>query len=633
VFGKPGRRAPQLDVAPGPTAVNPPRESAAPFSLRVLAGLVLAVAVLSLAKEVLIPVALALLASFLLAPVVGLLERWRVGRVPSVVIVVVGSTALLAGLGGFVFSQAVDLTRSVDRYKETIRAKLEQLGEPTGGAIETAKRTLEELKPRPDAEEIAEAAEMERALPGDSAPVPVRVVEPPVSAWSVLREPLVRLLRPLGMAGIVLVCTFFMLLQREDLRERFIRVVGRGRLSVTTQAMNDAARRVSRYLGAQLAVNTCYGIAVGIGMHLIGVPSALLFGFLATVVRFVPYAGPWIGAAMPVLLAVAVSDGWSMPLATVALFVCAEVVTNNLLEPWLYGARTGLSPMAVVISAIFWTWLWGVVGLLLATPLTVCVAVIARHVPQLRFLDILLGSRPGLGPGERVYQRLLAGDRIGVARLAEQHLAQGPLVELYDGVLLPSLALAELDHHGGALDEERRRFVHESLRELLDDLAERAPPSESAGEDARALQGRTVALIPASEPDEIAGTMLAQLLERRGARAVLLSAEEGETERVERALALDPDHGCVCAAAPLGVTPARHLVRRLRACRPDIPVVVALWGSAEAQAKARERLLETGAATVSPNLAAALEALSKAAGAITPPAVPPAADAPERRRA
>ncbi|HVS09296.1 MAG TPA: AI-2E family transporter [Planctomycetota bacterium] len=613
--------------------MNESRPPPASTGFRVVIGLVLAVAALSLAKEVVMPVALALLASFLLAPVVGLLERWRMGRVPSVVIVVVGSTALLAGLGWFVFSQAVELTRSVDHYKENIRAKLEQLGGPTGGAIETAKRTLEELKPRPDAEELAEAAEMERALPADSAPVPVRVVQPPVSAWSVLREPLVRLLRPLGMAGIVLVCTFFMLLQREDLRERFIRVVGRGRLSVTTQAMNDAARRVSRYLGAQLAVNTCYGIAVGIGMQVIGVPSALMFGLMAMVVRFVPYAGPWIGAAMPVLLAVAVSDGWSMPLATVALFVCAEIVTNNLLEPWLYGARTGLSPMAVVISVIFWTWMWGFVGLLLATPLTVCVAVIARHVPQLRFLDILLGSRPGLGPGERVYQRLLAGDREGVARLAEQHLAQAPLVELYDGVLLPSLALAELDHHGGALDEERRRFVHESLRELLDELADRAPPHGSAAEERRALEGRTIAVIPVGEPDEIAGTMLAQLLERRGARAVLLPVEEGETERVERALALDPDDACVCAAAPLGVTPARHLVRRLRASRPDIPVVVALWGSAEHQAKARERLLETGAATVSPSLAAALEALSAPRGTIAQPAAPPAADAPERRRA
>ena len=281
------------------------------------------------------------------------------------------------------------------------------------------------------------------------------------------------LLEVLGTIGIVIVLVVFFLIRREDLRDRFIHLVGKGHVTVTTQMLEDAGARVSRYLSMLFLINVTFGISVGIGLYLIGVPNAILWGILAAALRFIPYIGPWIAAAMPIGLSMAISTGWVAPILTVGLFVVLELFSNNVLEPWLYGKNTGVSAVAVLVAAVFWMWLWGPVGLLLATPLTVCLLVVGKHVPQLSFLDILLGNEPVFEPKKRIYQRLLAGDQEEAAELLEDYLEHKPLAEVYDTVLIPALALAETHWHRGELNEGKHKFIMESLKEMIQDRVER----------------------------------------------------------------------------------------------------------------------------------------------------------------
>ena len=321
------------------------------------------------------------------------------------------------------------------------------------------------------------------------------------------------------MAGIVVVLVIFFLVRREDLRDRFIRLTGKNQATVTTQMLGDAAARVSRYLSMLFLINTAFGVAVGLGLHLIGVPNAILWGIMAATLRFVPYIGPWIAAVAPTGLAMAISAGWLAPILTLGLFVVLELFCGNVLEPWLYGKGTGVSAVAVLVAAVFWTWLWGIVGLLLATPLTVCLLVIGKHVPQLSFLHVLLGNEPVFEPKRRVYQRLLAGDQEEAGELVDDDLESRPLVEVYDTLLIPALALAETDWHHGELDGARHDFILQSLKEMIHERAEdeeEVPAKEVIVEGNRvsACGWRPCILcLPArDEADEIAAMMLAQLL-------------------------------------------------------------------------------------------------------------------------
>ena len=300
------------------------------------------------------------------------------------------------------------------------------------------------------------------------------------------------LLETLGTIGIVIVLVVFFLIRREDLRDRFIHLVGKGHVTVTTQMLEDANTRVSRYLSMLFLVNVIFGISVGIGLYLIGVPSAILWGILATALRFIPYVGAWIAAAMPIALSLAISTGWVAPILTVGLFVVLELFNSNVLEPWLYGKHTGVSAVAILVAAVFWLWLWGPVGLLLATPLTVCLLVIGKHVPQLSFLDILLGNEPVFEPKKRIYQRLVAGDQEEADELLEDLLEHKPLVEVYDTVLIPALALAETHWHRGEFNDGKHKFIMESLKEMIQDRIERQQEmqaQEIAGGHARGKRG------------------------------------------------------------------------------------------------------------------------------------------------
>ncbi|HEY2102280.1 MAG TPA: AI-2E family transporter, partial [Chthoniobacterales bacterium] len=432
------------------------------------------------------------------------------------------------------------------------------------------------------------------------------------------QETIGAVLSPLGTAALVLLLVIFMLLKREDLRGRFIRLIGQGRIGATTRAMEDAGARVSRYLSMQFLVNTCYGTLVGFGLHFIGVPNAALWGLLAGVLRFVPYVGPWIGAALPLLLSFAISTNWIVPTLTVVLFLVLELTVSNAVEPWLYGASTGVSPIALIISAVFWTWLWGPVGLILSTPLTVCLAVMGRHVPRLEFLSVLLSEDQALAPYEEFYHRLSAGGVEGAEDFAETHATKQSLVSLYDEVMIPAITSAEIDAQNGGLSAEQRASVLQRVHAIVEDFGLRQLPTadndklaESSGM-MPAVAGSRVFCIPASAyRDELAGEMLSQLLLRQGFIVENAPARLKREELINKAIEFDPESIVISVVTPSTQTEARHLCATLRQRLPGAKIVVGLWGSTGDLTNAIERLRASGVTEVVVSLAGAVVQLAK----------------------
>ncbi len=417
------------------------------------------------------------------------------------------------------------------------------------------------------------------------------------------------------------------MIQREDLRDRLIRLLGAGRVNVTTQALDEAAQRVSRYLLALLGVNIVYGLVAGIGLYFIGVPNPLLWGLMAGLLRYVPYLGIWIAAAMPAAVAFGVDPGWVEVLIIFGLYVGVDVLVYNFVEPQLYGNSTGISPIAILVAAVFWTWLWGPVGLLLATPLTVCLVVLGRYVPSLEFLSVLLSDEPVLTPETRFYQRLLAMDVEEATEVAEQFLKGKSLEELYDVLFVPALTLAEEDRHRGRLDEEREQFVFKTTRVLVDDLAARAEElmngdkssRDQARQEARSRKdgmesGKLAALcIPArDEADEIAAQMLVQLLNKSGLKAKALPSAALAGESLEQVAQEEPFVVCVTAVPPLGYMHVRYLCRRLRAEFPELKLVAAILTERDVEEVKQRRLEITSDEMASSLKQALIEIVSRA---------------------
>ena len=359
---------------------------------------------------------LAVLLSFMLSPVCDWLERHRLSRIPAVLVTAVLGFAALGLLVWIAVVQMTELAPKMPEYQANLQAKLHSANAYAIAALSKVTRAGRDI-----GQNLPESDGLQEPQGTSDRPYSVRVISSPASPLEVFGGVFGTVLGGLASAGIVIVLVVFFLIRREDLRDRFIRLIGKGQVTVTTQMLEDAGTRVSRYLSMLLLINATFGTAVGIGLYLIGLPNAVLWGILAATLRFIPYLGPWIAAAMPIGLAMAISTGWVAPLLTIGLFVVLELFSNNVMEPWLYGKRTGVSAVAVLVAAVFWTWLWGVVGLLLATPLTVCLLVIGKHVPQLSFLDILLGNEPVFEPAKRVYQRLVAGDQEEAAELVEDY--------------------------------------------------------------------------------------------------------------------------------------------------------------------------------------------------------------------
>ena len=444
-------------------------------SVWMLAAIAVVIAALYLAKGLLVPLTLAVLLSFLLSPLCDWLERHRLGRIPAVLVTAILAFAALGILAWIAVVQVSDLAPRMPEYQSNIQAKLHSVNDYAIAALGKVTRMAQVSGKDLPQSDLAEGPR------GTSQwPYSVRVISSPASPLQLLGGTLGTLAQMLGSTGIVMVLVVFFLVRREDLRDRFIRLVGKGQVTLTTQMLEDAGTRVSHYLSMLFLINATFGTAVGIGLYLIGVPNAVLWGILATTLRFIPYIGPWIAAAMPIGLSLAISQGWARPLLTVGLFVVLELVSNNAIEPWLYGKRTGVSAVAVLVAAVFWTWLWGIVGLLLATPLTVCLLVVGKHVPQLSFLDILLGNEPVFDAKRRVYQRLLAGDLEEAAELIEDEFEHKPLVEVYDTILIPALTLAETHGQRGELTEDRHKFILQSVKEMVQERGERQQELQAA---------------------------------------------------------------------------------------------------------------------------------------------------------
>src|SRR5215211_3885950 len=415
-----------------------------------LAVAAVVLAALYVGREVLLPVVLSVLLAFVIAPLVDLLRRLRIGRIPAVIAAVLVALGIVLSLGGIIGLQLTGLASDLPRYQSTVSAKISSLREGALGRLpdlmKNVGRQIERAaKDPPPTTTPADA-------PRDPQPLPVEVHQPDATPIELARSVLLPLLGPLATIGIVFVVLVFILLQREDLRDRMIRLVGSDDLHRATAAMDDAARRLSRYFLTQLGLNAVFGVAIALGLWAIGVPSPLLWGIFAALMRFVPYIGSFVAGALPVALAAAVDPtGWSMAVMTLALFVVTEPLWGHVIEPVVYGQNTGLSPFAVVLSAIVWTWLWGPVGLIIATPLTLCLVVLGRHVERLEFFDVLLGDRPALTPAENLYQRMLAGDPDEALESAELLLKERSLTSYYDEVALRGLQLAANDATRGVL--------------------------------------------------------------------------------------------------------------------------------------------------------------------------------------
>jgi predicted PurR-regulated permease PerM/methylmalonyl-CoA mutase cobalamin-binding subunit len=555
---------------------------------------VVVVATLYYAKVVLIPFALAVLLTFVLTPFVKMLEHIRLGRVLSTLSVVLLAVVAVSALGWTVGLQFTQAMNELPNYRTNIKNKVDSLHWTRNQTINNASDTMNEISKELAAPPARNAAGEPRSsyTASRQRPLPVEVVKPP----SLPLESVQSVLGLIASFGIVVVFTFFMLVRRENLRNRFISLAGQGRLHAMTQAMDEAAARVSRYLRLQLIVNICYGVFIGTCLHFIGVPSALLWGVLVAILRFLPYIGPPLGAILPLLLSLAVFNGWSRPLMTLGVFVVTEIIVSNLIEPWLYGAYTGISSLAVLVAAIFWTAIWGPIGLLLSTPLTLCVVVIGRYVPRLSFLPVLLGDDPVLAPESHFYQRLLALDQDESRVILVEYLKNKSLEELYDSVLIPALNLAERDRHRNRIDADTGKFIAHSTKQLIQELyeidtahsggkgVEQSRPSIDA-ESSGSLELRTppknhalkVICIPArDEADEIAGRMLAQLLEKAGLRASCLPCQRA-SEMVLRAAQALPDVVCISALPPFALVHAKSLYHKLRAQAPGVRVFIGFW--------------------------------------------------------
>jgi predicted PurR-regulated permease PerM len=591
----------------GPTVVAP-AETPGLTGLLTLAVAVVVVAGLYLGRAVLIPITLAVLLSFLLAPIVNLLRRIHLGRVLSVIVAVLLALSIILALGGLIGAQFAGLAQDVPQYASTIRSKLESVQAFASTRMNfVIGRFGQQFEP-------PAPPKQKTTNPTEQKPMQVEVHQPDPTPFQLAERILIPIVDPLSTTAIVLIVSIFVLLKREDLRDRLIRLFGSSDLHRTTVAMNDAARRLSRYFLTQLGINAAFGVVTGAGLFFIGVPSPLLWGIIGLLLRFVPYIGAPLAAIMPLALAAAVSPYWSMMLWTAGLYLITEVIMGQAVEPLLYGHSTGLSPFSVVVSATFWTWLWGPIGLILSTPLTLCLVVLGRHVERLEFLDVILGDRPALTPVESFYQRMLAGDPDEARGQAEVLLQNRPLSSYYDEVALKGLQLAVNDAARGVLTEVQLEKIRASMQELIDDLDEyddQDPETKEAAEAAATTPSRSEQDVPKhpapgkttedSLPlawrgkapvlciagrgplDEAAASMLAQLLHKNGLRARVLRHQAASRTHIG---ALDGEGVamvCLCYLE-IGGAPShlRYLLRRLRQRLPAARLLVGLWPAEQA---------------------------------------------------
>jgi predicted PurR-regulated permease PerM len=575
----------------------PSRVRAMPL-VNVLGTFAILLGLLYWARVVLMPVALAVLLTFLLNPVVNWLHRLRLGRVPAVMVVVLLAGSLLGGIGWVVTVQLTGLANDLPQYEDNIIRKitdLRQMGQ--GGVIEKVQKALQDIasewqRPRP-------VPKGGRVAPEADKPVPVIVQQPSV-LWQ-----LPTVFEFLANAGLVIVLVIFMLINHADLRDRLVRLAGSSHMTMATQALDEAGQRISRYLLMQSLINGNFGFWIGLGVLLIGLPYAILWGFLAATLRFIPYIGPALAASFPIALSLAVFEGWWQPILVASLIAIVELVNYMVLEPWLYGQSAGVSAVALLAAIAFWTWLWGPVGLLLATPITVCIGVLSKYVPQLDFVGVLLSDEPALEPHTQYYQRLVAHDQDEATALVEAYLQEHPPETIYDTLLIPALHAAKRDRAQDILSEADVQFILTVTRSILDDLGPHLPPvgAPAAGVSTATINGQCPTPLPKvqilgcpayDEFDELALHMFRQLLDPALYALEVVSVEKLAAEVIAMVEAQGIRLICIGAVPPGGLTPTRYVTKRLRAHFPDIKILLGRWGGAENKEAQQELLRAAG---------------------------------------
>ncbi|MBA8878079.1 AI-2E family transporter [Phyllobacterium myrsinacearum] len=575
------------------------------------------VGALYFARDIFVPLALALLLTFALSPLVTYLHRFGIPKVLSVISVVLTAFIVIFLFATIVVGQLTVLAQNLPSYQYNIEAKIRTIkdAQSGNGIFDRGARMFKRLS-----EEIGRSDEVERFPTGNDAdqkaqhppqnvaqqdpqqdrsplrndnpdkPVPVEIRYPAPDPLQLLQTVAGPLIQPLATIGIVIVFVIFMLLRREDLRDRFIKLVGASDIHRTTTALHDAGKRVGQYLLMQLVINICFGVPIGIGLWLIGIPNPMLWGLLAIALRFVPYIGPFIAASFPLVLSLAVDPGWMLLLWTASLFIVLELISNNIMEPVLYGSKTGLSPVAILLAAIVWTWIWGPIGLLLSTPLTVCLVVLGRHVPRFEFLDVLLGNEPVLLPPQQLYQRLLSGDPDEATEKAEDYLQSSTIGDYYVSVAVPALLLAEHDRGRGVLDATRRGRVAQSMIRLVENLSDHQDDEDDAvaeneadAEPAKTKNGK------AKEPktiisaggrgnlDDAAAVIVGDILERRDFDVRDITHDELETVNIGKLDLADASAIYVSYLNTSSVAHARYLVRRIRRRNARIKIIIGFW--------------------------------------------------------
>ena len=590
------------------------------FYLQPLATLVLIVAILYLAKTVIVPLALAVLLTFVLTPVVASIQNRGLKRVPAVLLTVFLTFCLFGLVGWGVGVQIQKLARELTTHRKEIDVKVAGLRGSGEGAFSDLLQMLREIS-KGETQDEASKPQADTASEKAASREKVVIAQPQeASSFEQLLQVAGPVLEPLAHSALVLILVIFMLIKREDLRNRLIGLLGHEQLTGTTRVLVDAARRLSRFLLTQLLVNVGFGTLFTVGLFFLGVPYAFLWGFLTTVLRFVPYIGSWVAVAFPLILSFAIAPSWAQPILVLVIFGILEIVIANVIEPLLFGHGTGVSPIALLIAAAFWTWIWGPIGLVLSTPLTVCLVVLGQHVPRLRFFALLLGDKPALAPHVSYYQRLLARDQQEAEHVAVSHAQASGQEKVYDDVLLPALTLARRDRKHAGLSAEDETFLFQATRDILDHLTSELRPTAdpkgnaAVGDDGRDLPPAEMPVEASSdahlvlgcpahhEAEELSLSMLASLLKCDGCRGEIISTRALPAEIERRVEEKKAALVFVAILPPGGLVQARYLCKRLRKRFPDLPIVVGYWGTARNFDRLLVRLRAAGASYVTTSL-------------------------------
>jgi len=560
-----------------------------------LASLILVFGLLYWAQHVLIPVALAILLTFILSPAVIILQRKGLGRLPSAIVVVSAALLLVIGMMWIMVREMDSLAKELSQegFHQRLDDKIGQMfTSGSDGFLHNFQTVASQVtgivKQKTRGAQNAGAE-------GDQPVQTVRVEQSPFSDILSAAGPAAEFL---GTAALILVLVTFMLVKREDLRNRLVRLFGHGRLIVTTRAFNEAGDRISRYLVMQVLINTLFGVIIMVGLAILGIRYAPLWGFVCGLLRFIPYLGTWIGAGLLELFCVATTDGWRDPLLAFTLFLILEIVVANVVEPLLFGHSTGVSPFALLVAAAFWLFMWGPVGLILSTPLTVCLVVLGKYVPQLEFFDVLLSDEPVLDPEVSYYQRLLAHDQDEAVELVEQHISEKPLETVYEEVLLPAIVLARRDEERGDLSEQDAKYVFESTRDTLRNVVAPVVATELGDEGKELTSKDCVAVLgcPATdEADELALEMFQLFLTRNACQFEILSSHTLTAEIPAKIEELRPALIIISAIPPGALAHARYLCKRLRTRFADLKILVGRWGATDDSGRIQDRLSSAGA--------------------------------------